>query len=103
MAIRGVILIVHSMSFACNDSSILGMCSTKMGTNLDMTITVNRDMKQQLIIPFDHLTPVSGVGLSPTRGTCETSRSACGCARCFFFLSNLPFSPQLQIGTSHMS
>ena len=26
------------------------------------------------VLPFDHLTAVSGVGSSPTRGTCEISQ-----------------------------
>ena len=46
---------------------------------------------------FDHLTAVSGVGLSPALATCETS-SACGCIR--WFSRGTPILPHLSIGSS---
>ena len=49
----------------------MGISSKEMGVNLDMTIAVDRDMKQQLITPFNHLTPVSDVGSGPTRETSQ--------------------------------
>ena len=43
--------------------------------------------------PFDHLTAVSGVGSSPTRGTCETSQVLLGGVPGGFSWGSLIFSP----------
>ena len=55
-----------------------------------------------ILQPFDHLTAVSGVGLSPALATCETSQVLlAGVSGGFSRV--LPFSPHLLIGPSHMS
>ena len=42
---------------------------------------------------FDHLTAVSGVGSSPTRGTCETSQVLLVGVTCGFSRGSIVFAP----------
>ena len=54
------------------------------------------------ILPFDHLTAVSGVGSSPTHGTCETSQALIVGVPGGFSRGS-PVSPHLLIDPSHIS